>query len=511
MDVTVVGVARPLPGTGWDRDPLAGAGYDLAYQDGRSTVHAYGPFLVDLADLYASDSVLGRLEVTARPDLSHPERRDLDAVTRNVADADRRLERALADRVRIQRVESRLPLTLDHARQQQQVTAAAVLAVAVLGCVLAATALALAGRLTAGVRTAESTLLSALGVGRGQFAAAATVEGSALAVLAGAIAIPASSASHAGLTHLPPLSGAGLAVGPGVNGAQVLAVAAGAVALAAVLVVLAIRRAPDGGERHHRRELLARSGADLLLVALAAIGWWQMDAQPTGSGARADAVRVLAPALVLTAGAALALRVAPHALRGVDRLARKARGLAFPLAAIEAARRSHAMAAGLLIGLACAAGTFGIALNATWERSQRDQADLSVGTDLTLTLAAAPRRGRCGCHRGDRGHREPGRRPRHRRRAVDRQRGRTAAAGRGRHHPRRSPATRPAGRRPHLGRCRRRPRTTGPGGGRPRAGRCAARDHRYGDRRYAAGRDTQAAAAGRHRPAHRLQRGDDPP
>ncbi|GAA4157406.1 hypothetical protein GCM10022251_30880 [Phytohabitans flavus] len=391
LDVTVVGVARPLPGTGWDRDPLAGAGYDLAYQDGRSTVHAYGPFLVDLADLYASDSVLGRLEVTARPDLSHPERRDLDAVTRNVADADRRLERALADRVRIQRVESRLPLTLDHARQQQQVTAAAVLAVAVLGCVLAATALALAGRLTAGVRTAESTLLSALGVGRGQFAAAATVEGSALAVLAGAIAIPASSASHAGLTHLPPLSGAGLAVGPGVNGAQVLAVAAGAVALAAVLVVLAIRRAPDGGERHHRRELLARSGADLLLVALAAIGWWQMDAQPTGSGARADAVRVLAPALVLTAGAALALRVAPHALRGVDRLARKARGLAFPLAAIEAARRSHAMAAGLLIGLACAAGTFGIALNATWERSQRDQADLSVGTDLTLTLAAAPR------------------------------------------------------------------------------------------------------------------------
>ncbi|WP_433436789.1 FtsX-like permease family protein [Nonomuraea sp. CA-141351] len=392
VDVTVVGVVRPLPGRGWDRDLLAGAGYDLAYHDGRSVrpVHAYGPFIVDLADLLAGGSTIDRLEITAHPDLSTPTRRDLDTAAEAVLGADRRLARTLGNRVRIERVASQLPSTLLGAHDQQQVTAAAVLAVAATGIVLTATALALAGRLTAGVRAGETALLSALGVSRGQLAAAATVEASALAVLATALAIPASSVLHAGLTRLPPMAGAGLAVQPGVTGVHALAVAGSALALAAVLVALSVRPAPDTGDRRHRRELLARSGADLLLVAFAAVGWWQLRDQPTGSGSPADAVRVLAPALLLTAGSALALRPVWPALRGAERLARRARGLVLPLAAFEAARRPQAVAAGLLIGLACAAATFGIGFDATWQRSQHDQADLSVGTDLALTLTAPP-------------------------------------------------------------------------------------------------------------------------
>ncbi|GAB3960196.1 hypothetical protein GCM10029978_008870 [Actinoallomurus acanthiterrae] len=390
--MTVVGFVRPRPGTGWDRDPLAAAGYDLAYHDGRSIgpVHAYGPFIVDLADLLAVGSTLDRLEITAHPDLSGPTRRDLDAVAAATLDADRRLARALGDRVQIERVTSRLPLTLRAAHDQLRVTAATVLAVAVLAGVLTATALALAGRLTAGARADETALLSDLGADRGQTAAAATVEAGALAVLAAALSIPASSALHVGLTHLPPLAGAGLAAHPSVTGAQVLAVAGGALALAAVLVAFAVRPVPAFSERRHRRELLARSGADLLLVAFAAAAWWQLRAQPTGADSRTDAVRMLAPALLLAAGAALALRLVLPALHGADRLARRARGLVFPLATFEAARRPQAVAAGLLIGLACAAGTFGIAFDATWQRSQHDQADLSVGTDLALTLTAPP-------------------------------------------------------------------------------------------------------------------------
>ncbi|MFC6083946.1 permease [Sphaerisporangium aureirubrum] len=392
VDVTVVGVVRPLLGTGWDRDPLAGAGYDLAFNDGRSAgpVHAYGPFVVDLADMLAGGSTIDRMEVVANPDLSAPTRRDLDAVAASMLGADRLLARTLGDRVRIERIASRLPLTLLSARDQQQVTAATVLAVALLGVVLTATALALAGRLTAGVRADETALLSALGTSRRQLAAAATVEAVALAALAAALAIPASSALHAALTHLPAMSAAGLTAGPAVTGVQVLAVAGGALALAALLVVLAVRPAPVASGRRDRRELLARSGADLLLVAFAAAGWWQLNAQPSGSGSRADVVRVLAPALLLTAGPALALRVVLPALRGVDRLARRARGLVIPLAAFEAARRPQAVAAGLLIGLACAAGTFGIGFDATWQRSQHDQADMSVGTDLAVALAAPP-------------------------------------------------------------------------------------------------------------------------
>ncbi|WP_433177160.1 FtsX-like permease family protein [Actinoallomurus sp. CA-150999] len=392
VDVTVVGVVRARPGTGWDRDPLAAAGYDLTYHDGRSIgpVHAYGPFIVDLSDLLAGGSTLDRLEITAHPDLAHPTRHDLGTVAAATLDADRRLARALGDRVGIERVTSRLPLTLQAAHDQLQVTAATVLAVAVLAGVLTATALALAGRLTAAARADETALLSDLGAGRGQTAAAATVEAGALAVLAAALSIPASSALHVGLTHLPPLAGSGLAAHPSVTGAQVLAVAGGALALAAVLVAFAVRPVPAVSERRHRRELLARSGADLLLVVFAAVTWWQLHAQPTGAGSRTDAVRILAPALFLAAGAALALRLALPALHGADRLARRARGLVFPLATFEAARRPQAVAAGLLIGLACAAGTFGIAFDATWQRSQHDQADLSVGTDLALTLTAPP-------------------------------------------------------------------------------------------------------------------------
>jgi hypothetical protein len=380
LTVTVVGVARPLPGTGWDRDPLGGAGYDLAFKDGRTAqpVHAYGPFLVGLDDLLGGASTVERLEITARPDLRHATRADLDAVVRGITGADRRLDRTLGDRVRIQRVESFLPATMRQAREQQRVTAAAVLAVAVVGCVLTATALALAGRLTTGVRGTETALLSALGVSRGQFTVASAVEASALAGLAAAVAVPASAVAHSWLTHLPPLVDAGLAASPGTNAAQLLAVTAGATALAAVLMARSSQRR------------LSRSGADLLLLAFAAVGYWQLAAQPSGAGARADVVRVAAPALLLTAGAAVTLRATVPVLRVADRLARRARGLALPLAAFEAARRPHAVAAGLLIALACAAGTFGTAFDTTWQRSQHDQADLSVGTDLALRVAAPP-------------------------------------------------------------------------------------------------------------------------
>ncbi|MDA0638048.1 permease, partial [Nonomuraea sp. MCN248] len=144
IEVSVVGIVRPLPGAGWERDPLAATGHEPAYRDGRSArpVHAYGPFVVDLADLLGGGSTLDRLEITARPDLSDPDRRDLDAVTQALLGADRRLGRTLGDRVRIQRVASALPATLLAAHDQQRVTTAAVLAVGGIGLVLTAAALA---------------------------------------------------------------------------------------------------------------------------------------------------------------------------------------------------------------------------------------------------------------------------------------------------------------------------------------------------------------------------------
>ncbi|GIF13991.1 FtsX-like permease family protein [Actinoplanes teichomyceticus] len=387
VDLTVVGIARPLPGGGWDRDPLGGAGYVPDHNDGTTmlTFPAYGPFLVDLADLLGGGSSLSRMEIAARPDLSHATPATLRTLVRGVLAADPRLTGTLGERARFTRVASGLTGTLLAERRQQDITEAVVLAVAVLGTVLTATALALAGRLTAGLRAAETALLSALGASRIQLAVTALLETGLIALVAAALAVPLSVLLHSGLSHLAPMAGAGLATAPTVTGAQVLVVAAGALALTVVLALTAVQAEAAPGERG-RRELLARSGADVLLVAFAGLGWWQLHAR----SADPDVLETLAPALLLTAGAALALRLVPPALRIADRLARRADGLPLPLAAFEAARRPQAAAAGLLICLAAATGTFGVAFGATWDRSQHDQADLAVGTDLAVTLSTPP-------------------------------------------------------------------------------------------------------------------------
>jgi hypothetical protein len=387
VDLTVVGIARPLPDGGWNRDPLAGIGYQADFSDGSTTrkFSTYGPFLVGFDSFVRGGSSLSRMEMVARPDLSGATPATLATVVAGVRDADARLAGTLGDRAQLTRIGSQLVDALRTQRHQQDVTEAAVLTVAVLATVLTAVALALAGRLTAGLRAAEMTLLSAMGVSQGQRAALAAVEAGVIALVATALAVPLSALVHGGLSHLPPMAGADLATRPALAGAQVLVVASGALALTVILVLIAIRAEAPPADRG-RREVLARSGADLLLVAFAALGWWQLHARGTGTGL----LEILAPALLLIAGAALALRLVPPALRVADRIARRADGLPLPLAAFEAARRPQAAAAGLLICLAAATATFGLAFDDTWHRSQRDQAALAVGTDLAVALAVPP-------------------------------------------------------------------------------------------------------------------------
>ncbi|RZS91706.1 hypothetical protein EV189_0953 [Motilibacter rhizosphaerae] len=394
VTVTVVGTFRPRPDAGWDRDLLVGSGADLAYRDGYSQElsRAYGPFVVAVPDLVASGSTVDRLDVTASPQLGSVTRTRLAAVSGRLAAADARLSAVLGQRPTAERVASELPRTLALGRTQQAATRAVVLVVVLLAIALTAAALGLGGRLVAALRQQETELLAGLGAGRGQLAAVAGAEAAALAVLAALLALPLSALVHAGLTHLPVLADAGLAAGPRTDRSQVLAVVVGAVALAAVLVVPALR--PDRGERAATRSTLrgaaARSGVDVLLLALALVGWEQLRDQPTTGSGRTDAVLVLAPALCLVAGAVLVLRLVPPPLHALDRLARRARGLLLPLAAFEAARRPQAAAAALLLALAAAEGTFGLSFGATWLRAQHDQAALRVGTDLSATVLQPP-------------------------------------------------------------------------------------------------------------------------
>ncbi|GAA3265240.1 permease [Dactylosporangium vinaceum] len=394
LDVVVVGVARPRPGAGWERDPLRGAGVDFTFDEGTANQPsgAYGPFLVDFTDLLASGSTLSRMEFTARPDLSGVRYGDLDAIARAVDGADRRLARILADRAGSERVASGLPSTLATEHRHQRVTDALVLAVATLGGALTAVALVLAGRLTADVRAEEHALLVTMGIGRRRLALLAAGEGAVLALLAAAVAVPASSAGHAALTRLPTLAAAGLATAPRLTGGQVLTVAVCVLSLVVLLTAPAMRD-PLGRHRRDRPAAAARSGADLLLVVLAVAGWWQLRTQSAQSVLDADAVRTFAPAVLLLGAGWPALRLVRPVLTLLDRLAARSSGPAWPLAVAGAARRPPATAAGLLVITACATATFGIALHATWERSQRDQADLAVGTDLSVAVAGSPAAG----------------------------------------------------------------------------------------------------------------------
>ena len=70
--VRIVAVVRPLQDAGWDRDPLAGAGYQADFNDGSTARRfpAYGPFLVGFDSLVRGGSSLSRMEMVAHPDFS---------------------------------------------------------------------------------------------------------------------------------------------------------------------------------------------------------------------------------------------------------------------------------------------------------------------------------------------------------------------------------------------------------------------------------------------------------
>ncbi|MEU5834173.1 FtsX-like permease family protein [Streptomyces diacarni] len=171
-------------------------------------------------------------------------------------------------------------------------------------------------------------------------------------------------------------------------------------------------RATRGGPRTPARRrtaaTLLRGGADLALVALAAVAYWQLERRSDGtgvlsarqgSGARGasggalgiDPVLVAAPALALLAGTVLVLRVLPLAARLGERFATRGRGLAAALAGWQLSRRPlRGAGPALLLVLAVATGVFAVGQGASWDRSQDDQADFRTGADLSVSGSTAP-------------------------------------------------------------------------------------------------------------------------
>jgi hypothetical protein len=392
ITLVVVGTFRPQSDLGWESDLLTGDGVDPEYDD-EGTEAAYGPFVVDDAAFLASESPAARLRVTARPDMARADRESAIAAATAYDGAGDKLVADLADRVTLTRVASRLPDTLDRIEAQRAAGRSIVLVAVLLGAALSLAALLLAGRLVAAVRDEERVLLVSFGASRRQQLAAAGCEAVLLALVAAGVALPAAALVHSWLTHLDGPSAAGLSLAPTIKGGLVLTVLGCTLVLAPVLVLTAVDLSTTAAATR-RRWATARTGADWTLIGAAvvvvALSWWQLRGRPDTTSDRVDVTLTLAPVVCLVASILVVVRLVPVLLRAASGLALRSPGLVLPLSVQQAARRPHPGTALVLIAAAVAAATFGLGLRSTWERSQADQADLRVGTDLSLTLHTTP-------------------------------------------------------------------------------------------------------------------------
>jgi hypothetical protein len=273
--------------------------------------------------------------------------------------------------------------------------------------VLTVAALLAVARLLAAQREGETALLTARGATRWQLTGLTAIEViplSLVTALAGGLAgiwlarlLGSALYGHGAGSSSVPYGGISVAA-PG-TWLDALAAALGIAVLSAgalLYPVLRPRRAA-ASVQPGRRAALSRAtgaGADLALVALAVLACWQLrrySAVSTSAGSPPviDPVLVLAPALALTAGTVLTLRLLPAAARAVDRASAAGRGLTSALAGWQFSRQPLRQGgAALLLVMAVGTGTLALAQHQSWTRAAADQAAYLTGGDVQVNLAS---------------------------------------------------------------------------------------------------------------------------
>ncbi|OXY99982.1 FtsX-like permease family protein [Streptomyces diastatochromogenes] len=433
--VRVTGLYRPASANApyWQLDDLLGRGVK---ESGFTT---YGPLLAD-------PSVLAGGRVSAGP-TAWLASADFGSVTTGrigaLRDAARTGSAALRTSHALSGVTASttsLPDVLDRADRSLLVARSTLLIVALQLVLLAGYALLLVARLLGAERAAETRLLRARGASRARIAALAAAESLLLALPAAVCAPLLAGPLTTLLTAHGPLARLDLRLDlpPGGSPGVWLVAAAAALGCALTVTPPALtgadperrgRRAEPG--RRARRPLISRfgrgrsagspgsrprarrvgagllpsplrAGGDLGLLAVAAVAYWQLAQQDSGSVAAdrsgalgVDPLLVAAPALALLAGTVLTLRLLPPVARLAERWAAAGRGLPMALAGWQFSRRT-ARAAGpvLLLVLAVALGMLAIGQASSWDRSQDDQADFRAGVPVRVLSAGDGELGR---------------------------------------------------------------------------------------------------------------------
>ncbi|MER6009854.1 ABC transporter permease [Streptomyces bluensis] len=295
-----------------------------------------------------------------------------------------------------------LPETLDDIERSLLVSRSTLLIVALLIALLAVYALFLVARLLSAERAGETRLLRARGGSPRRITGLAALEALLLAVPAAVCAPLLAGPLTRLLAERGALARIGLRIDTSGGRAEVWLVAA-AVALGCALAVTVPALASGSFTVRRARALPApvRAGADVGLLVVAGVAYWQLDRRNTGalSGAAGggavgslgiDPLLVTAPALALLAGTVLTLRLLPLVARLAERRAAGGRGLPSALAGWQFSRRpSRGAGPVLLLVLTVALGMLAIGEGASWNRSQDDQADFRAGTDVRVLAGGA--------------------------------------------------------------------------------------------------------------------------
>ncbi|MGW3243437.1 FtsX-like permease family protein [Streptomyces sp. NPDC001070] len=409
LRVRVTGLYRPVDREAlyWRLDPLGGRGVrTLAFT-------TYGPMLVDPRAFGSGAVAAAEMGWQARADFSTMTTARIDRVSLDV----RRTVRLLQgdSSAGTATASSELPQLLTELRRTLLVSRSTLLISALQLMLLAALSLFLVAGLLAEERSGETAQLRARGGSRARIAGLGAAEALLLAVPAAVLAPLLAGPLVRVLAGQGALARAGVRLEPSAATAWSVA-ALTALACALAVVAPALRRsrtyAGEQAARGRRRALpgAAQAGMDLGLAVVAGLSYWQLSRRGAGTGALSadtvgtlglDPILVVAPALCLLAGAVLALRLLPPAARLGERRAARTRGLQAALTGWQLSRRpGRGAGPALLLVFAVSISLFAIGENASWSRSQRDQADFAVGTDIRVTGTTTPPFGQGGVYDG---------------------------------------------------------------------------------------------------------------
>ncbi len=394
----VTGLFRPRnpasPYWALDQLPISGISiqpYSINGNAGGSVV-SYGPAVVNPATFGAvlTTSQASWLVLPQAPAMA---RGNIAALAAGTSEAFSQLSLILPDGLKIT---SGLPQVLDGIASTIVLSRSLFTIAALLLLLVAGAGLVLAARLLASLREEESALLRARGATRWQVARPVLAEAVVLGAAAGLAGVLVGTRLTGALAGLGDLR---LDGHPGINPLAWLSALAVLVLCAAVMAWPALYGlTPDAARRRRGRQArlaaIAWAGGDLALVALAAVAVWQLRgysavAHPATGSLGIDPVVAVAPALALAGVALIPLRGLPLLARLVDKATDHERRLATAMVSWQIARRPIRQAGPvLLVVVATATATLGLAGYSSWRQSTADQAAFAVGSDVRVDSAA---------------------------------------------------------------------------------------------------------------------------